>query len=166
LAEPWRYNYTDFGEGRGKSPHPVLRAVVEVSTPGATATFQAIVDTGGPITVVAADLIDSGGDPLETGTTIAKIVEHAARQEAVYSYRGEPMVAISVDLTIPGWSVERILRERIWSRSRYATTTAGALRSAGYELVPTSRTPHYSIVLPEASEVAAVDLSRTSGLRW
>ena len=90
--------------------------------------------------------------------TAAKIVEHAARQEAVYSYRGEPMVAISVDLTIPGWSVERILRERMWSRSRYATATVGALRSAGYELVPTSRTPHYSIVLSEASEVAAVDL--------
>ena len=67
LAEPWRYNYTDFGEGRGKSPHPVLRAVVEVSTPGATATFQAIVDTGGPVTVVAADLIDSGGRSARNG---------------------------------------------------------------------------------------------------
>jgi len=48
----------------------VLRAVVEVSTPGATATFQAVVDTGGPITVIAADILDSGGHPVATGTTM------------------------------------------------------------------------------------------------
>jgi hypothetical protein len=90
--------------------------------------------------------------------TVAKIVEHAARQQAVFTYRGEPMVAISVDLTIEGWSLERILGERMWSRSRYSITTAGALRSAGYELVPTSKAPHYSVVLPEASARSAVDL--------
>ena len=66
MAEPWLYRYTDFGEGRGRSPQPVLRAVVEVSTLGAPATFQAVVDTGGPITVIASDLLDSGGDPVAT----------------------------------------------------------------------------------------------------
>lgn len=70
LAEPWLYSYTNFGEGEGRSPQPVLRAVVEVSTPGALATFQAVVDTGGPITVIAADLLDAGGDPVATGTTM------------------------------------------------------------------------------------------------
>lgn len=70
LAEPWLYTYTDFGEGRGRSPQPVLRAVVEVSTPGASATFQAVVDTGGPITVIAADILDRGGDAVATGTTM------------------------------------------------------------------------------------------------
>ena len=68
------------------------------------------------------------------------------------------MTAISVDLAIEGWSLERILRERMWSRSRYATTTVGQLRSAGYELVPTSSAPHYSVVLPDASEAAAASL--------
>lgn len=48
----------------------MLRAVVEVSTLGAPATFQAVVDTGGPITVIASDLLDSGGDPVATGTTM------------------------------------------------------------------------------------------------
>jgi hypothetical protein len=90
--------------------------------------------------------------------TVAKIVEHVARQQAVFTYRGEPMAAISVDLTIEGWSLERIPGERMWSRSRYSITTAGALRSAGHELVPTSKAPHYSVVLPEASARAAVDL--------
>jgi hypothetical protein len=89
--------------------------------------------------------------------TVAKIVEHALRQQAVFTYRGEPMVAISVDLAIEGWSVERILRERMWSRSTYATTTAGELRSAGYELVATSAAPHYSVVLPAASPDEAAD---------
>ncbi len=59
LADAWLYNYTDFGEGRGRSPQPVLRAVVEVATPHAPATFQAVIDTGGPITVVAAGMLDA-----------------------------------------------------------------------------------------------------------
>lgn len=54
------------------------------------------------------------GGPL----TAQKIVEHAARQRAVFTYRGEPMIAISVDLAIEGWSLERILRERMWSHGR------------------------------------------------
>ena len=70
MAEPWLYSYTDFGEGRGRSPQPVLRAVVAVSTPGASATFQAVVDTGGPITVIAADLLDTGGDSVATGASM------------------------------------------------------------------------------------------------
>jgi hypothetical protein len=31
-----------------------------------------------------------------------EIVEHAQRQEAVFTYRGEPMAAVSVDLTMEG----------------------------------------------------------------
>lgn len=51
------------------------------------------------------------------------------------------MIAISIALAIDGWPIERILRERMWSRSRYATTTVGELQSAGYELVVTSSAP-------------------------
>ncbi len=49
------------------------------------------------------------GGPL----TVAKIVEHAVRQRAVFTYHGEPMSAISVDLAIEGWPLDRILRERM-----------------------------------------------------
>lgn len=70
MADPWLYNYVDLGEGRGKSPQPVLRAVIEVSTPGTYAGFQAIVDTGGPITVIAPTVLRSGGDPVSTGTSM------------------------------------------------------------------------------------------------
>lgn len=91
------------------------------------------------------------GGPL----TAEKIVEHAARQALEYSFRNQPMISISADLTIHGWTLEAILRERLWSRSRYATATAGVLRIARYLLLPTFAVPHYDIVLAEASEVAA-----------
>ena len=70
LAESWRHGYTDFGEGRGRVPRPVLRAVIGVSTPGASSTFSAIIDTGGPITVVAAELLATGGEPVDIGETM------------------------------------------------------------------------------------------------
>lgn len=63
--------------------------------------------------------------------TVEKIVEHALRQMELFSYRGEPMVAISADLTVPGWTVDRILEARMATRSRYATSEAGVLRRAG-----------------------------------
>jgi hypothetical protein len=70
LAEPWVYPYTDFGEGTGKLERPVLRAVVQVGTPRATSSFAAIIDTGGPLTVVARGVLLSGGDPVDTGKTM------------------------------------------------------------------------------------------------
>jgi hypothetical protein len=70
LADAWRYAYTDFGEGHGRSPQPVLRAVVAVATPGSSTRFAAIIDTGGPITVVAPEVLGTGGDPVERGDTM------------------------------------------------------------------------------------------------
>ena len=84
LAEAWLYNYTDFGEGRGRSPQPVLRAVVEVATPHASATFQAVIDTGGPITVVADGLLDVGGDPVATGSTMMLRLGGATHDVPIY----------------------------------------------------------------------------------
>ncbi len=87
----------------------------------------------------------------------AKLVEQPRRQQAVFTDRGEPMVAVSVDLTIEGWTIERVLLERMWSTSRYATTRVGRLRRAGYELVATGASPHCSVLLLEATEQAADD---------
>ncbi len=90
--------------------------------------------------------------------TAEKIVEHANRELARFTYRGEPLAAISVDVTVGGWDVDRILRERLWSRSRYALAAAGDLRAADYELLPTANRPHYSLVLPSATFEDAVAL--------
>ncbi len=70
MADAWQYGYTDFGEGHGRSPQPVLRAVVGVAAPGAPNRFAAIIDTGGPITVVAAEVLGSGGDPVQRNETM------------------------------------------------------------------------------------------------
>ena len=87
--------------------------------------------------------------------TIEKIVEHAARQALEYSFQGKPMFSLSADMTIANWTLEQILRTRIWSRSTYATATARTLRAAGYVLLPTFAVPHCDIVLPAATTGAA-----------
>ena len=58
--------------------------MVEVATPHAPATFQAVIDTGGPITVVAAGLLDTGGDPVATGTTMMLRLGGATHDVPIY----------------------------------------------------------------------------------
>lgn len=74
MADVWVFPYTDFGEGRDLLPVPVLRAVVPVSAHGRGPTVAAIIDTGGPITVVsAAFLAIAGGDPAVVGSTVIRL---------------------------------------------------------------------------------------------
>ena len=58
------------------------------------------------------------------------------------------MFSVSVSLALPGWSLDDVLAGPIASRSTIALSTAGALRTAGYELLPTYDPPHYDLVLP------------------
>jgi hypothetical protein len=90
--------------------------------------------------------------------TVAKLVEHAARQARLFTIGGEPMVAVSVDLTVAGWALDQILRDRMWSRSNYATSTVAQLRDAGFDLVPTNQAPHYSALLRSSDEQEAAAL--------
>ena len=95
--------------------------------------------------------------------TAEKLLEHAQREQAVYSFRGAPLASISADATVGEWTVDRILRERLWSRSSYATATAGLLRQAGFELLPTFHAPHYDVVLRVATLEAATTLVSVFG---
>ncbi len=92
-----------------------------------------------------------------------KILEHAQREQAVYSFGRTPLASISADATVGDWTVERVLRERPWSRNSYATATAGQLRSAGFELLPTFQAPHYDVVLPAATLKVATTLVSVFG---
>ena len=83
--------------------------------------------------------------------------------EGRFSYRRAPMASVSVDATIGGWALEAILRDRLWSRSTYTTTTVGALRHSGRDLLPTFGAPHYSLLLPAATLEAASSLLATFG---
>lgn len=94
------------------------------------------------------------GGPL----TGENFLEHARRQMAIYSFEGAPMASVSVFAAVGEWTLERLLAERLWSRTTYATATAGALRALGYPVLATFLTPHYDVVLPEASGDAAATL--------
>lgn len=84
MADAWQYGYADFGEGRGKSPMPLLRAVVDVSTPGAVTTFEAIIDTGGPIIIVARSILALGGDPIHTGESMVLRIAGSTTEVPLY----------------------------------------------------------------------------------
>jgi len=76
-----------------------------------------------------------------------KIVEHAHRQAREYTYRNVPMYSISVSLTVPGWDLSALLAGPLSSRSTFAVSTAGVVRAAGFELLPTYEAPHYDLLL-------------------
>lgn len=57
------------------------------------------------------------------------------------------MASVSVDGTVAGWTVELVLRERMWSRSHFAVVESAAVREAGFEVLATHRAPHFDIVL-------------------
>lgn len=76
-----------------------------------------------------------------------KIVEHAQRQAREYTYRDVPMYSVSVSLTVPGWDLSALLAGPLSSRSTFAVSTAGVVRAAGFELLPTYGAPHYDLLL-------------------
>lgn len=96
--------------------------------------------------------------------TAEEFLEHAVRQQRDYSYRGKAVASISVAAAGSGWPVDRILKEQLWSRSTYATTTVGTVRTAGYEFLATHRSPHYDIILPSATIEAASTLLSLFGV--
>ena len=57
------------------------------------------------------------------------------------------MHSISVSLTMGEWDVEALLAGPMASRSTFATATVGAVRSAGFVLLPTYEAPHYDLLL-------------------
>lgn len=79
--------------------------------------------------------------------TSEKIVEHARRQAREYSFRNAPMYSISVSLTVPGWDLSALLAGPLSSRSTFVVSTAGAVRAAGFALLPTYDAPHYDLLL-------------------
>lgn len=71
------------------------------------------------------------------------------------------MFSISVSLTVDGWDLAGLLAGPLASRSAFAVSTAGAIRHAGFELLPTYEAPHYDLLLAsgeyrEAEAVVAI----------
>ena len=81
---------------------------------------------------------------------VEKIVEHARRQAREYTYLGEAMFSISVSLTVGRWDLTGLLAGPLSSRATIVTSTAGAVRLAGFGLLPTYAAPHYDLLLSSA----------------
>lgn len=92
------------------------------------------------------------------------ILRNADNTRRRYSPAGEPFVAISAEVTIPGWDVESILQgSRLRSRRNYAIAPVREIVAAGFGLMPTFTAPHYSVVLPSYAEADAARLVEAFG---
>ena len=95
--------------------------------------------------------------------TVEKLVEHAQRERHRYSCRGAAMPSISVDATSTAGLWRRSCVNDSGAESSYATTTVGALRASGYELLPTFESPHHDLLISAASREAASTLLASFG---
>ncbi len=85
--------------------------------------------------------------------TVEGLLRNADATRRRYARAGQPLVAISAEAAIAGWSVDAILAgARLRTRLRYAVVDADTLLEAGFELLPTFAAPHVSLVLPSYTE--------------
>jgi hypothetical protein len=91
----------------------------------------------------------------------AKFLEHATRQAREYSLRGRNMASLSVDLVLPDWPLDRILREQLSTYRRFAGVPLGVVIAAGFGVLATGARPHADVVLPA---LGIVDADRLAAL--
>jgi hypothetical protein len=89
--------------------------------------------------------IDLGDDLVVRGwpLTIEGLLRNADTTRRHYSRAGEPLTAISAEVTMKGWDLDSILAgPRLQTRRSYASAPVGALLVAGFDLLATFRAPH------------------------
>lgn len=88
------------------------------------------------------------------------MMRNATQASERFSLAGSPLVAISTEVTIDGWPLERILSgRRLRTRKSYAAVPVAAVLEAGYTLLATFDAPHYDVVWPSYSEEQAARLA-------
>jgi hypothetical protein len=96
--------------------------------------------------------------------TVDGLLRNADATRNRFSWRGDPLVAVSAEMTGAGWDLDRILAgPRLRTRSRYAAAPAMALVTSGFELLPTFGAPHFSVVLGAYDDVSAEHLLEVLG---
>lgn len=96
--------------------------------------------------------------------TVEGLLRNADATRRRYSLNGAPLVAISAEVTIPGWDVESILSgSRLRTRRSYASTLAYDVIAKGFQLLPSFSAPHYSIVLGNYTDEEAQRLISVLG---
>jgi hypothetical protein len=107
------------------------------------------------------DVIIRGGPD-----SVAKLLTHAHRTHRAFLLDDEPVWGISVfvalDETGP-FSVDELLAGRLATYRMVYRATVGQITSAGFDLLPTFKRPHYTLVLRSADEVELARLLATMG---
>jgi hypothetical protein len=101
--------------------------------------------------------LPSGAEVVVRGSPITaeKLWTHAIRQAREYSYRGDHMASVSVDVVLPDWPLERILTAQLATYSRYSICPVATLVEAGFELLATGAIPHADVVFPAVDSLWA-----------
>lgn len=98
-------------------------------------------------------------------TTIEKLVRHAGRTHDAFTLDGEPLWGVSVFCALddvgPG-SLDSLL-SRFASYRVVHLPTAGAIRAAGFDLLPTFGRPHFTVQLPSGDLAPVADLLQALG---
>lgn len=96
--------------------------------------------------------------------TVEGLLRNGDATRRRYSLDGETLVAISAEVTMPGWDVESILSgNRLRTRRSYASTLAHKVTEASFNLLPSFAAPHYSIVLGKYTDEEAQRLIAVLG---
>jgi hypothetical protein len=95
------------------------------------------------------ELVDPNAQLVVRGwpLTVDGLKRNALATSERYTYRGAPLVAVSAELTMPGFGLGQILAgRRLRTRSSYATVTARAVLAAGFGLLASFDAPHHSVM--------------------
>jgi hypothetical protein len=94
----------------------------------------------------------SRGCPL----TVDGLLRYADATRRRYSRAGRPFVAVPAEVTFVGWDIDAILSgSRLRTRWSYAAVAVERVVEAGFDPLVTFGAPHYSVVLPSYTDVAA-----------
>jgi hypothetical protein len=85
--------------------------------------------------------------------SVEGLLTSAARTLAEFSWQGEPLAAVSAEVTGPGRSTDDVLAgPRLRTRRTYAATPVADLIDGGFPVLATFAAPHVSIVVPGYDE--------------
>jgi hypothetical protein len=155
LLSPPLEDRLDLGLGR---PYRVLGAHLVSGGggehPGHEILVEDLVDGGVGVAGMAqvrhplADLVVRGW-PL----TVEGLLQNADDARSRFSWRGEPLVAVSAEATVGGRTLDELLAgSRLRTRRRYASAVAQRLLDERFVLLPSFGAPHYDIVLKAYAE--------------
>ena len=94
--------------------------------------------------------------------TLDKLRRHAERTARAWSLDGVPLLGVSV-FAVLDRPLEALLRDRFVSFRTVHLCTAGQLRDAGLELLPTGLRPHFTVRLHTVGEDELIRLLAVLG---